>query len=124
MLPTVSISDFSASSTAGATNFEVGVSGCAAETADRKISTVFVGNQVTTSGNLGNTGTAENVEIQILDTAGKAIDFTSNFTGNGDLTLTAGETFASADYTAQYYSTGTPKAGEVTASLQYAVTYL
>ncbi|EPG4210368.1 fimbrial protein [Klebsiella michiganensis] len=124
LLPTVSISDFASSTTAGATNFEVGVSGCAVETTDREISTVFVGNQVTTSGNLGNTGSAGDVEIQILDTAGTVIDFTSYFTGDADLTLTAGETSASANYTAQYYSAGTPTAGDVTASLQYTVTYL
>ena len=121
LLPTVSISDFASSTTAGATNFEVGVSGCAVETTDREISTVFVGNQVTTS---GNTGSAGDVEIQILDTTGTVIDFTSYFTGDADLTLTAGETSASANYTAQYYSAGTPTAGDVTASLQYAVTYL
>lgn len=124
LLPTVSVADFTSSPTAGATTFEVGVSGCAVETADRTISTVFVGNQVTSSGNLGNTGTATNVDIQILNTTGAVIDFTSNFTGTGDLTLTAGETSASAEYTAQYYATGTPTVGDVTASLQYAVTYL
>lgn len=124
LLPTVSIADFSGSTTAGATTFEVGVSGCAVETTDRDISTVFVGNQVTTSGNLGNTGSAGDVEIQILDTTGAVIDFTSQFIGNADLTLTAGETSASANYTAQYYSAGTPTAGDVIASLQYAVTYL
>jgi major type 1 subunit fimbrin (pilin) len=32
---------------------------------------------VTTSGNLGNTGSAGDAEIQILDTAGTVIDFTS-----------------------------------------------
>ena len=117
LLPTVSISDFASSTTAGATNFEVGVSGCAVETTDREISTVFVGNQVTAA-------SAGDVEIQILDTAGTVIDFTSYFTGDADLTLTAGETSASANYTAQYYSAGTPTAGDVTASLQYAVTYL
>jgi len=124
LLPTVSTSDFSSSTTAGATTFEVGVSGCATETADRTLSTVFIGNQITTSGNLGNTGTAKNVEIQILDKARAVIDFTSNFTGNGDLMLTAGETSASAGYTAQYYTTGTPTVGDVSASLQYAVSYL
>lgn len=125
LLPTVSTGDFASSTTAGATTFEVGVSGCTADTSgDVEISTVFVGNLVTSSGNLGNTGTASDVEIQILDTAGTVIDFTSNFNGNGDLTLTSGATSASADYTAQYYTTRTPSAGSVTASLQYAVTYL
>ncbi|HGK4757433.1 fimbrial protein [Enterobacter cloacae] len=125
LLPTVSIGDFSNLTTAGATTFEVGVSGCTPDTkGDVKVSTVFVGNLVTNSGNLGNTGTASNVEIQILDTAGKIIDFTSNFNGDGDLTLTSGATSTSANYIAQYYITGTPTTGSVTSSLQYAVTYL
>lgn len=125
LLPTVSVSELSSNQTAGATTFEMGVSGCTSDnTGDVKISTVFVGNQVTASGNLGNSGAAENVEIQILDTTGAVIDFTSSFTGNEDLTLTAGETSSSADYTAQYYTAGSPTAGDVTASLQYAVTYL
>ncbi|EHG8285137.1 type 1 fimbrial protein [Klebsiella oxytoca] len=126
LLPTVSVGDFSQSTSAGPTSFEVGVSGCAVETADRKISTVFVGNQVTSSGNLGNTGTAENVAIQILDTKGQVIDFSNNFNGAGDLTLKANADSASATYTAQYFKEGaqTPTVGDVTASLQYAVTYL
>ncbi|MCY0616939.1 type 1 fimbrial protein, partial [Klebsiella pneumoniae] len=81
------------------------LTGCTGNTAaETKISTVFVGNQVTTNGNLGNTGTAANVEVQILDTAGKAINLTDSFKGDGDLTLAAGETEASATYTAQYYA--------------------
>lgn len=125
LLPTVSISDFASSTTAGATTFEVGVSGCAVDsTSDRDVSTVFIGNQVTSSGNLGNTGTAGNVDIQILDSTDKVIDFTSNFTADNDLKITAGQDSASATYTAQYYSSATPTAGNVTASLQYAVTYL
>lgn len=126
LLPTVSTGDFSGSTTTvGATTFEIGVSNCTPDTTgDVKISTVFVGNQVTSSGNLGNTGTAENVEIQILDTNDQVIDFTSNFNGGGDLSLVGGVDSASANYTAQYYATVTPTAGSVTASLQYAVTYL
>lgn len=42
-----------------------------------KISTVFVGNQVTSNGNLGNTGSAKNVEVQLLDTSDAVINLTT-----------------------------------------------
>ncbi|HHC2883199.1 TPA: fimbrial protein, partial [Klebsiella pneumoniae] len=110
---------------AGQVTFDIGLTGCTGNT-DRatKISTVFVGNQVTSNGNLGNTGDATNVEVQLLDTANKVINLTNGFKGEGDLQLKPGETEASATYTAQYYATGAASAGTVEATLQYAVSYL
>ncbi|WP_413283749.1 fimbrial protein [Vibrio sp. MA40-2] len=124
LLPTVSTSDLAADgNVAGTTEFNISVSGCTAG-ATGDISTVFVGNQVTTAGNLGNTGSATNVDIQILDTASSAIDFTSDFNGVGDLNLAdATATEATATYKAQYYATGLSAAGTVNASLQYAISY-
>jgi major type 1 subunit fimbrin (pilin) len=117
LLPTVSTTDLAASgATAGDTTFTVGVSGCAGDsTSATKISTVFVGNNVS--------GTAKNVEVQILDPKDAVVNLTSGYTGSGDLTLQTGETSGSATYSARYYASGTPTAGTVTASLQYAVTY-
>ncbi|WP_058910316.1 fimbrial protein [Entomohabitans teleogrylli] len=125
LLPTVSSSTLSTpADTAGQTTFDIGVSGCTGSPAGVNISTVFVGNNVSAgTGNLVSTGTASEVEIQILDTADTEIDFRDTFTGAGDLTLAAGETDATATYTAQYYATGASTAGTVQASLQYAVSY-
>lgn len=125
LMPTVSKSDLTTSgATAGLTAFTVGLSGCTGDsTASTKISTVFIGNNVSSSGNLINSGTAQNVEVQLLDTKDAVIDLTSGFNGSGDLTLEPGATETSADYSAQYYSTGGTTAGTVAASLQYAVTY-
>ncbi|MGC1065325.1 fimbrial protein [Pantoea agglomerans] len=125
LMPTVSTSDLAASgATAGDTTFTVAVSGCAGDsTSATKISTVFVGNNVSAAGNLSNTGTAKNVEVQILDPKDAVVNLTSGYTGSGDLTLQTGETSGSATYSARYYASGTPTAGTVTASLQYAVTY-
>lgn len=125
LLPTVSASDLAASGdTAGQVTFDIGVSGCTGNSSgETKISTVFVGNQVTTNGNLGNTGTAKNVEVQILDTADAVVNLTNGFTGNGDLKLAANQKEASATYTAQYYATSAASAGTVEATLQYAVSY-
>lgn len=124
LLPTVSKADLSASGqTAGKTDFTVGLTGCTGTSTETKISTVFVGNNVSAAGNLSNTGTAENVEIQLLDTTGADINLTGGYVGSGDLTLATGETEKSATYSAQYLSTGVATAGTVTASMQYAITY-
>lgn len=125
LLPTVSSKDLTRDGeTAGQVTFDIGVSGCTGDTANAtKISTVFVGNQVTSNGNLGNTGSAKNVEVQLLDTSDAVINLTNGFTGNGDLQLEPGASEASATYTAQYYSTGKATAGSVEATLQYAVSY-
>lgn len=124
LLPTVSTTQLSASgNVAGATEFEIGVTGCTGALTSTPISTVFAGNLVTTNGNLGSTGAATNVEIQILDTTNAVIDFQSGFTGSSDLTLAPSETEASATYTAQYYATGVSTAGSVESSLQYAIAY-
>lgn len=125
LLPTVSSTDLAASGdTAGPVTFDIGLTGCTGDAANEtKISTVFVGNQVTTNGNLGNTGTAGNVEVQLLDTTGLEINLTDGFTGDGDLKLAAGASDASASYTAQYYAAGKATAGTVEATLQYAVSY-
>ncbi|MGK3143616.1 fimbrial protein [Pantoea sp. C2G6] len=128
LLPSVNASELAASgNTAGQATFDIGVTGCTGTTENATtISSVFVGNSVSTAGNLSNvaaTDAASNVEVQILDTASKTIDFTSPFNGAGDLSLKAGDTSASATYTAQYYATGAATAGAVEATMQYAVSY-
>lgn len=126
LLPTVSSSDLDASGkTAGKTTFTLGVTGCASSAADIDIKTVFVANQVTTSGNLGNTGTATNVELQLLKdaTTTTGINLNSNVAQDG-IVLKAGDTSAEHDFAVQYYATGQAGPGSVIGSVQYAVSYL
>ena len=124
LLPTVTATELNANQVAGATTFDVGVSNCTGSSSGVQISTVFVGNNISSAtGNLGSTGSATNVEIQILDTSDAEIDFRSAFTGTGDLSLAANQTSASATYKALYYSAGAATTGTVLASLQYAVSY-
>ncbi|EHE2154154.1 type 1 fimbrial protein [Salmonella enterica] len=125
LLPTVSTKELTdQGKTAGSVTFDIGLSGCTGSKGKTtKISTVFVGNQVTSNGNLGNTGSAKNVEVQLLDTSDNPINLTGGFTGDGDLQLEPNASEASATYTAQYYSTGKAEAGTVAATLQYAVSY-
>lgn len=125
LLPTVSSSALeNATDTAGKTTFDIGVSGCTGSPGGVEISTVFIGNNVSSdTGNLINAGSADNVEIQILDPSDSEIDLRSIYNGAGDLSLGPDETSASSTYSAQYYASGAATAGTVEASLQYAVSY-
>lgn len=126
LLPTVAATSLAASGdVAGATTFGMGITGCTSATSSTTISSVFIGNLVDSNnaGTLGNSGTAKNVNIQILDSSGKDIDLSSTYTASGDLTLASGDTAATSTYTAQYYATGKATAGTVAASLQYAISY-
>ncbi|ENT2703482.1 fimbrial protein [Escherichia coli] len=93
LLPTVSTNQLAnASARAGATSFTVNISGCQAPTAgDQIINLVLAGNNVTPSGNLGNTGSAKNVELQLLDSVGgKKIDLSSGSASVEGMLLTRG----------------------------------
>lgn len=126
LLPTVSTADLDTSGKkAGKTTFTLGVSGCTADAADVDIKTVFVGNQVSSTGNLINTGTATNVELQLLKdaTTTTGIDLNSGLAQDG-IVLLAGQTSAEHDFAVQYYTTGLATPGSVISSVQYAVSYL
>lgn len=129
LLPTVPASSLAAAnSTAGQTTFTVAVSECMAPVSTTQaISTVFLGNQVTTAGNLGNTGTATNVALQLLDPAAPGTPFdlspAGGFAAPG-LVLAVGETSASHDFAVQYISElGGATSGSVLGSVQYSVSY-
>lgn len=126
LLPTVSSTVLNASGrTAGKTTFTLGVSGCATSVDDINIKTVFIGNQVTTAGNLKNGGTAKNVELQLLKDAvtTTGINLNSGIAQEG-IVLKAGNTSAEHDFAVQYLATGQASAGSVISSVQYAVSYL
>lgn len=128
LLPTVSTTDLTAAgSTAGTTSFEFNVSGCTTSDEASTIGAKFTGNAVDTStagaGTLGNTGTAANVNIQLLDSASAPIDLNSTWTGKGDIALPADSAVATQTYYARYFATGAAAAGTVKASVQYALNY-
>ncbi|CNH27869.1 fimbrial protein [Yersinia pekkanenii] len=126
LLPTVSSGDLNTSGkTAGKTTFTLGVSGCTADATDIDIKTNFVGNQVSASGNLKNTGTAANVELQLLKdaTTTTGIDLNSGLAQDG-IVLEAGQTSAEHYFAVQYFATGQAAPGSVNASVQYSVSYL
>jgi len=137
MLPTVAIKDFgdtpAATKTAGFTPFTVSITGCQAPDADTNITTKFLGYNVdSASGVLGNMATgsdaASGFGIQLLkdteDNAASAINL-KGVTAVPGLVLKNGQTSATYDFGARYYSlgdTGTP--GRITAVAEYTVSYL
>ncbi|MGL6021458.1 MAG: fimbrial protein [Gibbsiella quercinecans] len=128
LLPTVAANTLAtAGSAAGATTFTVNVTGCTANPdSSTAIQTVFAGNNVTSNGNLGNTGTATNVSIQLLDSdASSPLSFSSGSVATSSaMTLASGETSTSQDLVARYYAESAGvTAGSVTATAQYAITY-
>lgn len=125
LLPTVPASSLTtAGTTAGTTNFTIDISGCTASTSDTAIKTFFVGNNLTSNGRMGNTGSATNVSLQLVDPATPAtpLDLTGQ-TGAPGLNLVANATSASHDFAVQYYSEGATTAGSVLGSVQYAISY-
>lgn len=75
LLPTVSTKDLSEQGkTAGPITFDIGLSGCTgSKDKTTKISTVFVGNQVTSNGNTGNTGSAKMLKSNYSTLQGQSI---------------------------------------------------
>ena len=102
--------------------FDITLEHCDVKESSVPVSVVFNGNNTTSSGNLGNTsGTANNVEIQILDTDGKVVNLSAPFKQKVG-GLDSGSSFDSQWY-AQYYASGPSTAGTVKASLQYNISY-
>lgn len=125
LLPTVSVSDFSAAGdVAGETSFTISVEGCATDAQTVSIETIFVPNGLS-GDNMANTGTAGGVSLQLLDApGGAAISLVNGINAVTGLTVDAGATGASHDFAVQYYADDasvTP--GSVTSAVQYAISY-
>lgn len=129
-LPTVSTSAFTAAgNVAGATAFSIAVTGCTSST---KVTTYFEpGTTVDiATGNLINSGTATNVEAQLLNGAGGSLAAFSAIKlgaaaasqNSSQYTLTSGA--ATLNYYAQYYATGAAVgAGTYASTVNYTMTY-
>ncbi|ERK10151.1 fimbrial protein [Serratia fonticola] len=125
LLPTVSTTALATSgATAGQTPFTIGLTGCTASASTVAIKTVFVGNNLTADGRMGNTGTAGKVSLQLVDPAAPTVplDLTGQ-TGAAGLSLAANATSATYDFAVEYYSEGTATPGSVLGSVQYSVSY-
>ncbi|WP_434629542.1 fimbrial protein [Chromobacterium sp. CV08] len=123
-LPTVGTSALaSAGQTAGSTPFSINLSNCPSGL--KNAQTRFeVGPTVdSASGNLLNstgTGSATNVEVQLLNNSSNAINLNNN--ANSQVVPISGGN-ATMNYYAQYIATGAAGAGSVSTSVQYSMTY-
>ncbi|WP_072011975.1 fimbrial protein [Trabulsiella guamensis] len=125
LMPTVSTSALAtAGATTGMTLFSVDLTRCTASSSAKAIKTMFVGNNLTSNGRMGNTGTASNVSLQLVDPANPTtpLDLTGQIGAPG-LNLAANATSASYNYAVEYYAEGTATPGSVLGSVQYAVSY-
>lgn len=122
-LPTVMTAAFGSApgTTAGATQFTVGLTGCDPNTASAQMA--FSGGNIdSTTGNLKNTAASgSNVQIQLLDNGGNAIN-ASTQTNAPNIAVSSGN--GSTQMTAQYISTSaTTSAGLVASSVDFTLTY-
>lgn len=127
LLPSVSKSELAtAGASAGLTSFTMGVSGCTTDADALDIKTVFIANNMTERGNLANTGTAQNVELQLLtDSAGTTPIDLRSAAGVAGISVAAGNTSGEHDFAVQYFSpAGSATAGTVVGTVQYALSYL
>jgi len=129
LLQAAKVSDLTAAgNTSTPTTFSMKLTGCANPgTAGEDIKINFVSNNVDASGNLKNISTtspATNVAIQLLDPDSHAINLSSGQATSKAFSLLSGTDSAEAQFTAQYIATGAATAGNVEASVQYAINYL
>ena len=123
-LPSVANTTLASSgATAGQTQFNIALTGC---TAAATASTFFEqgANVNPVLGTLTSTGTAANVELQLMNSDGTTpinLLNTSTNTTSAAVTSAGGGTLS---YYVRYYATGASTAGSVTATEQYTINYL
>lgn len=124
-LPTVGVSSLTTSgNTAGRTPFTINLENCKAGNVSAFFETG--GNVDAASGRLNNTGTAENVQVQLLSDSSVVIPVLANATQAGvttKVTVPEGGGPAALNYYAEYYATGQATPGTVKTSVQYTINY-
>ena len=119
-LPVVFTSALTAAgNVAGNTPFNIVVSGC-----DSNLTSVqerFSGTNIAADGNLKNTGTATNVEVQLLSGTTTVINLNTNANSPVGTLASGGVTL---NYSAQYFATGAAGSGLVNTAVAYTTNYL
>ncbi|MHA6205578.1 fimbrial protein [Dyella soli] len=134
-LPTVTAATLAgANSTAGATPFTLGVTGCNTASVQQTVLARFQGVSVDANGNLSNTaaGGATNVALQLMDSVGGtpislsagAANVYAGWNVAGQGINLGGAASGTHNYGVQYISVpGGATAGKVIGATQYAITY-
>lgn len=129
VLPTVAAASLaSAGSTAGRTQFDIGLSNCQGVTTTSTAAAFFENGSTvdTATFNLVNTDTsgAANVQLQLLDTANST---TIDVGNNNQLANTSRHSIASGavvmPYAVEYYSLGAATAGNVQSQVNFSIDY-
>lgn len=124
-LPTVGVGSLAtAGTTAGRTPFTINLKDCKAG----QVSAFFEtgGNVDAASGRLNNTGTAGNVQVQLLSDSSVVIPVLANAAQapvTTKATVAKDADSAALNYYAEYYATGAAKAGDVATSVKYTINY-
>lgn len=123
VLPPVMVSAFggAANTVAGATNFTVALTGCDTNIANAQMA--FSGSNVdTTSGNLKNSLSSNNSNVEVQLLSGASVVNTNTQANAPKITLTSGA--GSTTMTAQYISTAAATtAGLVSSAVNFTLTY-
>lgn len=124
-LPTVSATALPvAGATAGSTPFTIALTGCTGATMNNAYAHFELGSMVdTVTGHLNNvTGTASNVQVQLLDKFLNPISIGSATQGGAAVEdISSGS--ATLDYAARYYATGVTTSGTVGTQVEYSIVY-
>lgn len=108
---------------AGNTRFTLALSNCSATTGD--VYAYFEqGASVNSNGRLINTGSAKNVDLQLLDSNNKPINVGSTDQDSAPATVALTNGAGTLTYSAQYYATSAAEAGDVASTVNYSINYL
>ncbi|WP_158218255.1 fimbrial protein [Roseateles puraquae] len=120
-LPTVSKTSLASNgATAGTTPWSVSVSACSAAT----MNTLFEGGStINASGRLINSGSATNVDGQILTSTFAVVNMLAASGSQGPSAVTLSSSAATQRFYVRYYATGAATAGTFTSSFTYTLIY-
>lgn len=126
LMPSVAATQLNQAGNAGETPFTIAVQGCtASEENPISVSTVFFANDMTAAGNIANsTGTARNVELQLLNAVNGTPVNLRTTASVPTVTLAPGSTTAEHQFAIRYFTpSNNATVGSVVGSIQYSLTY-
>ena len=124
-LPTLSTATLaSTGNTAGDTLFDIKLTGCSAGVATATAYFEAGANTDAVTGRLKSTGTASNVQIQLLNSNGSLVNVAApSVAGQGTQAATITSNAGTQSFIARYYATGATTAGTVASSVTYSMVY-
>lgn len=111
-------------STYGDMPFTIAVTGCDASLNGKTVTPFWSGTNINSNGRLKNTGTATNVDLQLLNSDDStAITLNGPEGGQGTTGTAVASGAATMTYYARYYATGAATAGPVSSTVNYTLIY-